>query len=152
VQTRTVGDDRENVSAELNTISSKPILTRFVQSWHVSPGMVFAVAIDTQRQIWIVESTPVGAYFWTVEQAMELPQGMRTRRALRAAIRLGRRLQEEARQAAAEALKLPDMLPRFDEEADRSTSPAIETKEETDVTPEPIRPARRRQVKEPIGV
>ncbi len=103
--------------------------------------MVFAVVEDLERAIWIVESTPVGTHCWTLEQAAELPQGLRTRRALKEAIALGRQLQREraVAPAAAEDLRMPQMLPAFSGE---------ET--ELDATPWPCAPYR--EAKDPVGV
>ena len=140
---------QEIVSTALKTISPKPIITRVVQSWRVLPGMVFAVAEDAERHVWIVESTPVGTHCWTVEQAMELPQGVRTRRVLREAIRLGRHVQaEHALNAVADDLKLPDMLPRFSVE----DAPLMTVADESVPVEKRSRMARRRQAKEPVGV
>lgn len=133
---------RENVSTALKTLSPKPIITRVVRSWAVQPGMVFAVAEDIDRQVWIVESTPVGTHCWTVQQAAELPQGVRTRHALREALRLGFRLEEEyASPSGGDELSLSAMLPRYTGESD-----------DTATENRPIRAGRRRKVKEPLCV
>jgi hypothetical protein len=145
VQTEAADGGPESMSTALNTISPKPIITHVVQSWRVQPGMVFAVAEDAEGHVWIVESTPVGTHCWTVEQAMELPQGIRTRRVLREAIRLGHSLQAKETTPCADDLKLPDMLPRYSPEC----GAAIEANK---VAPAEQRfhPVRQRQAKQPV--
>jgi hypothetical protein len=80
----------------MTQISPKPIISRTVQTWRVSPGMTFALVEDVEHRVWIVESCPAGTHFWTLAQAQQLPQGARTREALKAAIQAGRELEREA--------------------------------------------------------
>jgi hypothetical protein len=81
----------------MSSLSPKPVIAHTVRTWRVHPGMTFALVEDIEADLWIVESCPAGTHFWTVAQAAELPQGARTRSALREAVREGRRL-EAARQ------------------------------------------------------
>jgi len=83
----------------MNTITRKPIIAEVHQTWRVAPGMVYALAVDVERNIWIVESCPVGTHFWTVQEAKELPQGCRTRAALQEAVREGVLLEKETQTA-----------------------------------------------------
>jgi len=102
---------------KMNTLSPKLMFTTVVQSWPVAPGMVFAVAEDLERRIWIVESTPVGRHYWTVEQARELPHGHRTGPVLKQAIALGQRLEREnlGKPYGPVGMRIPPMMPEFPE-------------------------------------
>lgn len=79
----------------MSSIAPKPIIKDALQTWRVAPGMTYALVLDVEQNIWIVESCPVGTQFWTVEQAAQLSQGSRTRAALQEAVRAGRLLQKE---------------------------------------------------------
>jgi len=87
----------------MKTMSPQPVIARVLRRWSVPPGLTFALVQDVEKQVWVVESCPVGTHFWTVAQAAELPRGARTRRALEEIVRLGQRLDQawNARQAAA---------------------------------------------------
>ena len=78
----------------MKTMSPKPIIARVLRSWSVPPGLTFALVQDVEKQVWVVESCPVGTHFWTVAQAAELPRGARTRRVLEEVVRLGQRLEQ----------------------------------------------------------
>jgi hypothetical protein len=94
----------------MKTMSPQPIIARVLRRWSVPPGLTFALVQDVEKQVWVVESCPVGTHFWTVSQAEELPRGVRTRRVLEEAVRLGQRLDQarNERQSAA----LPRSLSR----------------------------------------
>ncbi|GDX41090.1 hypothetical protein LBMAG21_13820 [Armatimonadota bacterium] len=83
----------------MSRITPKPIIAEVHRTWRVAPGMVYALAVDIERNVWIVESCPVGTHFWTVQEAKQLPQGNRTRVALREAIREGSMLAKETQTA-----------------------------------------------------
>jgi hypothetical protein len=99
----------------MSGISPKPNIRQVVRTWNVQPGMIFAVAEDTEGRLWIEESCPVGTHYWTVEQAAELLPGYSTRRALEEAVALGRDRQLLDR--------LPT-LPLFDAELETAISAA----------------------------
>lgn len=92
----------------MSSLSPKPIIAHVYRRWRVPPGLTFALVQDVERRIWVVESCPVGTQFWTVEQAAQLPQGLRTRRVLQEAIRAGRRLEAQMQRAV-----LPRSVRRF---------------------------------------
>ncbi len=83
----------------MSRMNPKPIIAEVHKTWRVAPGMVFALVVDMERNIWIVESCPVGTHFWTVQEAKQLPQGNRTRTALKEAIHEGTLLQKETQTA-----------------------------------------------------
>lgn len=87
----------------MSSIAPKPIIKDALQTWRVMPGMTYALVLDIEQKVWIVESCPAGTHFWTVEQATQLSQGIRTRAALQEAIRAGRLLEKETRTALAYA-------------------------------------------------
>ena len=72
----------------------KPIIARVVRAWIVPPRLKFVLVEDVEQKYWIVQSTPVGTHFWTLAQAAQLAQGVRTHRVLEEAVRLGRRLEQ----------------------------------------------------------
>ena len=72
----------------MSRIAPKPNIRQVVRTWNVQPGMIFAVAEDTEGRLWIEESCPVGTHYWTEEQAAELLPGHSTRRALEEAVAL----------------------------------------------------------------
>lgn len=79
----------------MSSIAPKPIIKDALQTWRVMPGMTYALVLDIEQNIWIVESCPAGTQFWTVEQAAQLSHGSRTRAALQEAVRAGRLLAKE---------------------------------------------------------
>ncbi len=83
----------------MSRVTRKPIISEVHKTWRVVPGMVYALAVDIERNVWIVESCPVGTHFWTVQEAKQLPQGSRTRAALHEAIREGSLLERETQTA-----------------------------------------------------
>ena len=92
----------------MNTVIRKPIIAEVHKTWRVAPGMVYALAVDLERNIWIVESCPVGTHFWTVQEAKQLPQGTRTRAALREAIQEGSLLEKETQTALQYARRIAE--------------------------------------------
>ena len=71
-------------------VQSKPIISQVLRSLRVQPGMTFALVLDIEQKLWVVESCPAGTHFWTLDQAAELPKGPRTHRALHEIVTLGR--------------------------------------------------------------
>jgi hypothetical protein len=74
--------------------------------------MTFALVEDIEQHVWIVESCPAGTQFWTIAQAAELPQGTRTRSALQAAVREGRRLEAACQRETSRAARPGDRIAR----------------------------------------
>ena len=79
----------------MRNLKPKPIIAETLRTWRVPVGMVYALVTDVERNVWIVESCPAGTYFWTVQQAAQLSQGVRTRAALHEAVREGHLLEME---------------------------------------------------------
>ena len=72
----------------------KPIIAQVLSTLRVPPGMIYALVVDLEQNLWVVESCPAGTRFWTLEQASELSQGPRTHRALQEILNLGRATQQ----------------------------------------------------------
>lgn len=87
----------------MNSLSPKPIIAQVVRTWRVPPGLTFALVKDIEGCVWVVESCPAGTHFWTVAQAADLPQGARTRAALREIVREGRKLEQPTQRRVAVA-------------------------------------------------
>ncbi len=83
----------------MSRVAPKPIIAEVLRTWRVSPGMIYSLVADIERNVWIVETCPAGTQFWTLHQAAQLPQGSRTRAALQEALQEGRLLERETRVA-----------------------------------------------------
>jgi hypothetical protein len=90
----------------MSRITPKPIIARVAETWRVPPGMTFAVVEDMEQTVWVVQSCPAGTQFWTVEQFANLPQGRATRKAMKAALELSRKVEASlTERKAAQAAK-----------------------------------------------
>jgi hypothetical protein len=115
----------------MNMLSPKPVIAHVVRTWRVLPGMTFSLTEDAEGRLWIAESCPAGTHFWTVAQAAELIGGARTRRALTAAIRAGRRLEQERLQPVpldARRGRMPHATPLQREQAEKLVRQKIEAR------------------------
>ncbi len=120
----------------MSLLSPKPIIAHVVRPWRVPPGLTYALVQDVQKRVWIVESCPAGTHFWTLEQAAQLPQGARTRRALQEALRLGQEWEQQSRPAPAPVAPLPNT----------TVAPFAEL----NALPQPIRVRKRASASRPI--
>jgi hypothetical protein len=105
----------------MNSNDGRPIVARVIRKWEVPPGLTYALVVDVEGSVWVVEACPAGTHFWTLARAAELPRGDRTRSALNAAVRLGRTLQRAERRRGAKELS-GARPPGASSASDRSTS------------------------------
>jgi hypothetical protein len=77
----------------MSLISPQPHIARVIRTCEAPPGLTFSLVEDSERRLWIVEACPTGQQFWTMAQAEQLPQGVRSGPALREILRIGRQME-----------------------------------------------------------
>ena len=129
----------------MSRIAPKPIIARVAQTWDVPPGMKIALVEDVEKNVWVVESCPVGTHFWTLAQAQQLLQTGRTGHALRAAIAAGNALLS-AREAKPSVPMTREIAPRPITPDYREMRRPLMSRESV------IRPLRRASRREKVAV
>ena len=129
----------------VSRIAPKPIIARVAQTWDVPPGMKIALVEDVEKNVWIVESCPVGTHFWTLAQAQQLSHAGRAGQTLRAAIAAGN--------ALLSAREIKPAVPMTREIAVRPMPPVYrEMRRPLTVRESVARPLRRASRREKVAV